>query len=542
MTHRHALLHRAGSSVVACGRTLAVVLVLVLVLAGCASNAEHMTSPSPDQPWTPRGDEETALWSRAPTNQPAPEEPAPEEPIPEEPVPEEPIPEDSAANFSIPADSARAQLPLTEGVDPRRTYRLPELIDLAQRTNPATRAAWQQARQAALAVGMVEATYLPVITASAIGGYQDVTTPLPDVLGESLSIDTTEQGTLGVVALQWLLFDFGQRQALSTAAKHTAIAANILFNGTHQELIFEVSQAYYLYGAAIQRRRFAETALRNAEAVRTAVEARQAQGLATSVETAQARQAAVQAELRRVQADGEERDAYQSLLAAVGVNAKLQVDAMSVASRPLPEPASAPLEATIRRALSQRPDVAASYAAMQASKAGVKAAQAGYLPKLYAGGNLASGTGDFDVSGLPTIGQQGSGNGLLVGVTVPLYDAGLREAQVREAESQAEMAADEFHRVQTAAVTEIVAARNALRTALESHRAAAALVEAAATTYDAALAAYRNGVGTVDAATEADTALLDARQAQAEAHAATLIGAVNLAFVVGSLTSRNSLP
>jgi outer membrane protein TolC len=128
-----------------------------------------------------------------------------------------------------------------------------------------------------------------------------------------------------------------------------------------------------------------------------------------------------------------------------------------------------------------------------------------------------------------------------VGVTVPLYDSGLRAAQVKEAESRSETAADEFQRVQTAAVTEIVAAHNALRTALESHRAATALVGAAATTYDAAFAAYRSGVGTVDAAIAADTALLDARGAQAEAHAAALISAVNLAFVVGSLTSRESL-
>jgi outer membrane protein TolC len=520
MTDRHALLRRAGASVLA----FALALALVLALVGCASNAANMTSASPDQPWTPRGDEETGLWSLARADQSAS------------------WAGQGTANFSIRADSARAQLVLCEGVDPARMYRLPELIDLAQRTNPATRAAWQQARQAALAVGMVEATYLPVITASVIGGHQELSTPLPDVRGESLSFDTTEEGTAGILALQWLLFDFGQRQALAAAAKHTAIAANVLFNGTHQKLIFDVSKAYYLYGAVLQRRGFAETALRNAESVRTAVEAREAQGLATSVETAQARLGVAQAELRRVQADGEERDAYQNLLAAVGVNAALRVDAQSAARRSLPVPASAPLEAMIRLALSQRPDVAASYAEMQASKAGVKAAQADYLPKVYAAGNLALGSGNFNVTGLPSIGQQGSGNGFLVGVTLPLYDAGLREARVREAKSRAEMAADEFQRVQTAAVTEIVAARNALRTALESHRAATALVAAAATTYDAALAAYRNGFGTVDAAIEAETALLDARQIQADAHAAALIGAVNLAFVVGSLTSRASLP
>lgn len=215
---------------------------------------------------------------------------------------------------------------------------------------------------------------------------------------------------------------------------------------------------------------------------------------------------------------------------------------MSAARRPLPAPAAPPLEATIQLALSQRPDVAASYAALQASKAGIKAAQADYLPKVYAGGNVAWGSGNFDVSGLPSIGQQGSGTGLLVGVTLPLYDSGLRQAQVRDAQSRAKMAEDEFQRVQNAAVTEIVAARNALRTALESHRAATALVGAASITYDAAFASYRSGVGTVDVAIEADTALLDAREAQADAHAAALIGAVNLAFVVGSLTSRESLP
>ena len=493
---------------------------LALVLAGCASNAEHMTPASAHQPWMPRGDEETALWSLA-APRPAP-------------------PVDGAADFGIPARPMRAVLPDEAEIDPTRIYRLPELIDLAQRTNPATRATWQQARQAALAVGMVEATFLPILTASVIGGQQELTTPLPDVLGRSPSLDSTEKGTTQILALQWLIFDFGQRQALASAAKHMAIAANILFNGSHQKLIFEVSQAYYLYGAAIERRTFAETAWRNAQAIQAAVEGRRAQGLATTVETAQASQAVAQAELRRVLMDGEERDAYQVLLASVGVHRALKVDATSAAGRPLPEPSSAPIEATIQQALAQRPDVAASYAAMQASKAGVEAARADYLPKVYAVGNLAWGSGDFDVSGLPTIGQQGSGNGLLLGVSVPLYDAGLREARVKGAESRAAMAEDEFHRVQTAALTEVVVARNALRTALESYRAATSLVAAASTTYDAALAAYRNGVGTVDVATAADTALLDARQAQVDAHAASLIGAVKLAFVIGSLTSRES--
>lgn len=499
----------------------AMAALVALALAACAPNAANMASPAPDQPWVPHGTE-AGLWSleRAPKA----------------------APPGTTPNFRIPATPALAAMPPPPGLDLARTYRLPELIDLAQRSNPATKVAWHQARQAALAVGMVEAAYLPVITASVVGGRQQVDTPVQDPLGKTVNVTTTEEGSTQILALQWLIFDFGQRQAVAAAAKQGAIAANVLFNGAHQKLIFDVAQAYYLYGAAVQQRGFAETAVRNAKAIRSAADGRAAQGLATSVETAQAAQAVAQAELRRVEAEGVERDAYQALLAAVGVQAPLKVDAAAAARRPLPAPAKVPLDATIRLALSRRPDVAASYAALQAGRSGVKAAQAEYLPKVYAGGNMAWGQGDFDVGGLPTIGQQGSGTGLLMGVTVPLYESGLRQAGVRQAQSRAAAAEEDFRRVQTAAVTEIVAARNALATALESHRAAAALAKAAGVTYDAAFAAYRNGVGTVDAATAADTALLDARAAQAEAHAAALVGAASLAFAVGALTSRETLP
>jgi outer membrane protein TolC len=158
-------------------------------------------------------------------------------------------------------------------------------------------------------------------------------------------------------------------------------------------------------------------------------------------------------------------------------------------------------------------------------------------PKIFIAGAVATGQGNFNVNGLPDIGQQATGSGVLAGATVPLYDAGLREAQLQQAQARATAAESEFRRTQTLAVTEIVAACNTLRTALETYKAATALADAAVITYDAALAGYKSGVGTVTAATAADSGLLDARQAQADAHAAALIGAANLAFVVGAMTS-----
>src|SRR5262249_23716033 len=64
-------------------------------------------------------------------------------------------------------------------LDPEQRYPLAELIDLAQRTNPETRVAWERARQAAAAVGLVESEYYPVLALSASVGASRVTFPIP---------------------------------------------------------------------------------------------------------------------------------------------------------------------------------------------------------------------------------------------------------------------------------------------------------------------------------------------------------------------------
>src|SRR6058998_3937394 len=62
---------------------------------------------------------------------------------------------------------------------PEQRYTLAELIDLAQRTNPETRVAWERARQAAIAIGLAEGTYYPALTAAATGAVAHVPIPIP---------------------------------------------------------------------------------------------------------------------------------------------------------------------------------------------------------------------------------------------------------------------------------------------------------------------------------------------------------------------------
>ena len=482
-------------------------------LGGCAQNAESLAPRSATEPWRPGHSRHSTL-------------------LPAKYTPSAP----GYRDFSVQGDPEVGQLPPPPQTVPGKVYRLPELIDLAARNNPLTKSAWEQARRSALAVGIAEATFLPALSANVVAGAQEITTPV-DILGEERDIDSTADGAVASLGVQWLLFDFGQRKAAVDAARQLSVASNIAFNGTHQALIYNVTRTYYQYGAARRGAELAGQALQNSRSILAAAVQREKGGIGTTVDVAQARQQVAQSELRQVVSQGQERDSYQALLDAMGVSPTLKIRVAGSGDRPLARSARAMTDEVIRSSLQRRPDVLASYAAMKASEAGVKVAKADFLPKVFLGASVGTENDSFEIGGLPTIGQQASGTGVLVGATMPIYDGGVRGANVKLAESRVSEAKAAFEKTQEEAVREMVVAANALRSAVESYQASTKLTEAAAITYDAALDAYRNGLGTVTDATAADSGLLDARQARADAHAASLVAAANLAFVLGSMTS-----
>ncbi|MFG1357717.1 TolC family protein [Xanthobacter pseudotagetidis] len=497
----------------------AALLVAGTLLSACALSALDTAPADPSKPWTPAEAAADPAHAPPPANEQGGGTPPPD--------------------FRVPADPAVAALTPTPGISRAKAYSLPELIDIAQSRNPLTRIAWQQARQAALATGMVEATYLPFIAASVIGGTQRFANPLPVSIGGKDSVTTTVEGISPQVALQWLVFDFGQRAALHETARHNAAATNVLFNGAHQKIIYDVTRAYFLYGAAQNRARISAETLANSRRIEDAAESRMKNGIGTTVEVAQARQQVAQSRFGLVQAQGAERDTYQGLLAAMGVSPMTELKVRETGGRRLPGTVGVPTEALITSALAQRPDVLAAFSAMKASQSAIKAAEAEFLPKVYLGAVAAGGTTNLSASGLPTIGQISSASGVLVGATMPIYDGGLRAAQLKNAESLAAVTEATFDKTRDAAAREIVVSADTLRSALAAYTAASALAKAAATTYDAALDAYRNGLGNIQVAVAADSGLQSARIAQSDAHAAALVAAANLAFVLGAMTSRD---
>ncbi len=494
-------------------------------LASCATSALEMAPARPDRPWTPATTQSGEIIAGAPQGPP------------------------TADGYVLPVDQALSKIASPPHVEAAKTYSLSALIDLAESTNPATRIAWEDARRAALAAGIAESAFLPRITAGAIGGYQGSTGP-QTALGTSFSSRNSLDGAVSAVSLQWLLFDFGERAAVVDAAKQGSVISNIAFTAAHQQLIYQVAIAFYNYAAAEARLNTARQSLKNAQDVQAAAEDRYKHGVGTVTAVAQARQGTAQANLAVVQSKGGSEDAYLALITAMGVSPLTKIRIADVSGRKLSPSMAAPVERIIAEAVARRPDVQSAYAAQKASLANVRAARAEFMPKFFL---LATGTynaGNLEVTSLPSGGEQpptvnisghNLGGSIFAGVTFPLYDGGTRDAQLARARAEAESADARLTQVREDAVRQIVLADNALRTGLSTYAASQTLEAAAQTTFDSALAAYRNGVGSITDLTLAETQLLQAKNASTDAYSMALAAAATLALSTGVLGSAPAL-
>lgn len=496
----------------------------VLALAGCATSSLDLAPPQPDKPWQPMTTESGEIVVGTASK---------------------PAPSTRPSDYKLPANTALASIAPPPALDLAHAYTLPELIDLAESANPLTRIAWNDARNAALAAGIARSSYLPQISAAAMGGRQYGHLSASTPLGQA-GTNTSSHGAVSVLSLQWLLFDFGERAGIVEAAEQTTVAANIAFTAVHQRIIHEVSLAFYRYQAARSRAATVQQAMTNADAVLDAAKARYQRGVGTVVEVAQATQNRAQTNLAMVQAQGAETDAYLALVTAIGISPLSKPKIADMPLRPLSPGLRNSIEQIVETAIAQRPDVLGAYAAERASRAKVKAAEAAFLPKVFLSAFASYASGGSAITAIPPIGQQAPtlnlngyryGNSVFLGIAVPIYDGGLRSAVLAQARNDVDSASARLTRAKEESVRQVVVSQSTLESSLAAYDAAKALADAAQTTYDAAFNAYRKGVGTVTEANLAQNQLLLARNASADAYSGALAAAASLALATGAIGS-----
>src|SRR5258708_916849 len=130
-------------------------------------------------------------------------------------------------------------------LDPAHPYTLAELIDIAEHNNPRTRIVWERAKQEADKVGVAESAYYPVLAGVAAFSDERIVSPFPKPLAPRGYTMVEIPAGVPEVALDYLVFDFGKREAKVDAATAEKLAAGANFVQANQQVAFAVASAYY---------------------------------------------------------------------------------------------------------------------------------------------------------------------------------------------------------------------------------------------------------------------------------------------------------
>jgi outer membrane protein TolC len=471
----------------AAGSRISVLFLLVAAgVSGCAHRGPAPSPPDePSRPWTPA----SAFVPPAPSPAPAP------------------------------------------AVEAGRVYGLPDLIDLAMRTNPETRLAWERARAAAARLGRADADYLPILAVDVQAGHFRTESRTSDG-----GVFTSGPSITPQVELAWVLVDFGRRDADWEARAQELLVADFEFNRRHQEVAFAVEKAYFRFDAARAEIVATQATLDAARSVREAAEALLAQGLATLTDAAVARQQEAQARYELEVARKLQADARAELAQALGVS-----PSNPIAVAEMPEDAAPPssldasVDGLIAAALEGRPDLVALAAAVRAREAEVRRAEADFEPTLAAVGSVGGTAGRFRAKGgTRSFDYAEPIWGAFLDFDWAFYDGGRRrsavlEAQARAAESEAELALARL--VAEGDVWRSWADYQAARTQVEFARV---LLEASQDAYDAVFAGYRAGLNSATDLVQVERDLARARSTRIESRARMLTSAASLVFAVGA--------
>ena len=399
---------------------------------------------------------------------------------------------------------------------------LTDVVDVALRNSPQTREAWWRARAAAAEIDIRRASLLPEIDAQlqwlrarqAFSGGQT----------------TFSQTTLGPgLTLNYLLFDFGGRQADVEAARQALFAENFLHNQSIQDVVLQVERAYYQYQGTKALLAGERTSLQEAQTNLQAADERRRAGVATITDVLQTRTALAQAQLNVETLEGQLQAVRGGLAAAMGLPASIPYDVAPLPADLAPRATGEAVEDLIARALAGRPDVEAARSQALAAASDVARERAGLLPRL----SLQAGVSNPYYGGaLNTPG--GLYSGALV-LSYPLFDAGGRAARVRQSQADLEASRARVETLEQQATLQVWTDYAALRTAAQRIETSRVLLQNAQESETATSERYRAGVGSILDLLTAQSTLASARAQEVQARADWLLALAQLAHDTGVL-------
>ena len=466
--------------------------VILLIVGGCGTpriNGVPGAPPSPSVPWTP------------PANA----------------VKAEPLLTPAVAEV-VPPD-------LQQRI---RQLSLADVVDLALRNNPATRASWYQARAAADLLGSARGQYYPLLNGSA--NVSRIKSPATNARPAGIR---TEYGPS--ISLNYLLLDFGGRSGAVERARQNAFAANFSHNATIQNTVLQAQAAYFNYMATAALLAAERSAIAEAQANLNAAQGRNRVGLATIADVLQARTALSQEQLNLETIQGNLQAARGGLAAALGLPANLPFELEPLAGAAPVRAMTQSVDSIINEALRNRPDLAAARAQAAAAYSQVRVARAAELPSV----NL-SGNGGRTYTSPTTF--AGPSYSVSVGLSIPIFNGFSHQYDVAAARAQADATSALADQARQNVVTQVFVSYYALQTAQQRVATADDLLASAEQSARVAAGRYREGVGSIIDLLTAQTALANARAQQVQARWQWYTSLAQLARDAGVLGVRGEAP
>ena len=421
------------------------------------------------------------------------------------------------------ASQAVAALPAPAGLN--------ELIDLALRQSPETRAAWADARARAAELGRAQSTYYPALRAEDEAGYARF---LFQARGGPITIK--QWSAEPQLELTWLLLDFGRRSSASEGARERLVAANYSFNRKMQDVVFAVQSAYYALDASRSLLSAAEENLRLARTVLAAAENRLDVGLETQPNLLLARQTEARALYERENARVAVSDAQADLALTLGVPADRPLEIVGLGAAPLPAEIAQTVDELIDRSLADRPDLAAKAADLRGREANVDLARASLWPKVGLEGQYGVDVWRYRFDGPPTDSVASPDYGAFLTFQWDLFLGFDRLNAIRAAQAERDRALADLEQLELETIAAVWRAWHDFRAARQRDAYATALLKASEDAYASTLESYRNGLGTVIDLLTGERDLAGARFTRIQARAELLTSAAKLAYVSGALS------
>lgn len=467
-------------------------LVLILIAAGCGTprvDGVAGAAPAPNVPWKP-----------------PPRAVQPESLV------------TPAAVAAVPADLQQRINQLT----------LPDVVDLALRNNPATRASWAQARAAAALFGSERGQLFPTFNGGA-----SVSRVQSPATATRPAGKRTEYGPS--ISLNYLVLDFGGRSGSIERARQDLFAANFAHNATIQNTVLEAEVAYFTYMSTAALLAAERSAIAEAQANLTAAQQRNRVGLATIADVLQARTALSQEQLNLETTQGNLQAARGSLASALGLPANLPFELEPLAGALPVRALTQSVDSVINDALRNRPDLAAARAQAAAAESQVRVARAAELPSLALTGNAARTYSTPQTFAGPSY-------TVSLGLQIPIFNGFSHQYDVAAARAQADAISALADQTRQQVVTQVFVSYYALQTAGQRVATADDLLASATQSAQVAAGRYREGVGSIIDLLTAQTALAAARAQQVQSRWQWYTSLAQLARDAGVLGPNGDTP